>query len=153
MRWQGQHNGHLHLAGEQTEPDVGEMTSSRSPSELGLEPRVLSGSKFRVFSTKKVGETGWLGWERMQEVSGPPADPSLALTVPSLGLDTCFLEVPDVLWLHENRQPLGRTLCKKASPDLAWILFLGSLSFWNSGFCPDISIYYLCDLGHVASSH
>ena len=60
MRWQGQHNGHLRLSGEQIEPDVGEMTSLRSPSELGLEPRVLSGSKFRVFSTKKVGKTGLL---------------------------------------------------------------------------------------------
>ena len=82
-------------------------------------------------------------------MSGPPADPSLAFTVTSLGLETSFLEVPDVLWLHENRQPLGRTLCRKASPGLAWISSLGSLSFWNSGFCPDISIYYLC----VASSH
>ena len=152
MRWQGQHNGHLHLVGEQTQPDVGEMTFLRSPSELGLEPRVLSPSKFRVFSTKKVGETGWLVWERMQEVSGPPADPGSALTVPSLGLETCFLEVPDALWLHENGQPLARTLCKKASPGLARILSLGSFSFWNSGFCP-VSIYYLCDLGHVASSH
>lgn len=85
-------------------------------------------------------------------MSGPPADPSLAFTVPSLVLETSFLEVPDVLRLHENRQPLGRTLGKKASPGLAWILSLGSLSFWNSGFRPDISIYYLCDLGHVASS-
>lgn len=36
---------------------MGEMPSLRSPSELGLEPRVLSGSKFRAFSTKKVGKT------------------------------------------------------------------------------------------------
>ena len=39
---------------------------------------------------------GCSGWERM-EVSGPPAGPCLAFTVPSLRLETFFLEAPDFL--------------------------------------------------------
>lgn len=49
---------------------------------------------------------------------GPPADPGLAFIVPSLRLETSFLEVPDILWVPENRRPLGRTSCEKASPSL-----------------------------------
>lgn len=76
---------------------MGEMPSLRSPSELGLEPRVLSGSKFRAFSTK-VGKTRLL---RVGEDAGGeqatcrPTSP--AFTVPSLVLETSLLEVPDVL--------------------------------------------------------